>query len=158
MRNRKGDQRRVNGSRLKFLQFEMIGLIPKFTPNPRDPGDVWSSYEGATPTQESPRNKLQRTWMQTQTTAQKQARYTHRLNRRTKRHVVGSTDAQGRQRKRSRHRLNWCGQRRDRRCNDPRQQRTSKHRLIRCYLHGCIRETPVQFTRDITRKEKQAPV
>jgi len=49
----------------------MIALIPKFTPNPRDPGDVWSSYEGATPTQESPRNKLERMRMQTQTTAQK---------------------------------------------------------------------------------------
>ena len=91
-----GQQEGVNGSQLKFLQFEMIGLMPRFTPNPRVPGDVWSSYEGATPTQESPRNKLERTRMQTQTTAQKQARYTHRLNRRTKRHVVGSTDAQGR--------------------------------------------------------------
>ena len=148
----------MNRNRLKFLQFEMIGLIPKFTPNPKIPGDVWSIYEGATPTQESPRNKLERTRMQTQTTAQKQARYTHRLNRRTKRHVVGSTDAQGRQRKRSRHRLNRCGQRRNRRCNDPRQQRIAKHRLIRCYLHGCIKETPVQFTREITIEEKQAPV
>ena len=62
----------------------MIGLIPKFTPNPRVPGDVWSSYEGATPTQESPRNKLERTRMQTQTTAQKQARYTYRLKPRHK--------------------------------------------------------------------------
>ena len=148
----------MNGSRLKFLQYEMIGLIPKFTPNPKIPGDVWRIYEGATPTQESPRNKLERTRMQTQTTAQKQARYTHRLNRPTKRHVVDSTDAQGRQRKRSRHRLNRCGQRRNRRCNETRQQRTAKHRLIRCYLHGCIGETPVQFIREITREGKQAPV
>ena len=57
VRDRKGDQREVNESRLKFLANGMIGLVPKYTPNPRVLGTVWSSYGGAIPTQESPRNK-----------------------------------------------------------------------------------------------------
>jgi len=56
-RDRKGDQRRVNGSQLKNPAIGKIGLVPKYTPNPRVLGTVWSSYGGATPTQESPRNK-----------------------------------------------------------------------------------------------------
>ena len=57
LRDRKGDQRGLNGSQLKNLAIGKIGLVPKYTPNPRVLGTVWSSYGGATPTQESPRNK-----------------------------------------------------------------------------------------------------
>jgi len=57
LRDRKGDQRRVNVSRLKILAIGKIGLVPKYTPNPRVLGTLWSSYGGAPPTQESPRNK-----------------------------------------------------------------------------------------------------
>ena len=61
MRDRKAERATrgggVNGSRLKFLAIGKIDLVPKYTPNPRVPGTVWSSYGGAIPTQESPRNK-----------------------------------------------------------------------------------------------------
>ena len=57
LRDRKGDQRGVNVSRLKILVIEKIGLVPKYTPNPRVLVTLWSSYGGAPPTQESPRNK-----------------------------------------------------------------------------------------------------
>ena len=65
LRDRKVNQRGVNGSRLKFLAIGKIGLVPKYTPNPRVLGTVWSSYGGATPTQESPRNKKDPTRKQT---------------------------------------------------------------------------------------------
>ena len=65
MRDRKGDQRGMNGSRLKFLAIGKIGLVPKYTHNPRVLGTVWSSYGGATPTQEIPRNKQDPTRKQT---------------------------------------------------------------------------------------------
>ena len=57
VRDRKGDQSGVNGSRLKILAIGKIGLVPKYTPNPRVLGTLWSSYGGAPPTQESPKNK-----------------------------------------------------------------------------------------------------
>ena len=41
----------VNGSRLKIIAIGKIGLVPKYTPNPRVLGTVWNSYGGATPTQ-----------------------------------------------------------------------------------------------------------
>ena len=65
MRDRKGDQRGVNGSRFKFLANGKIGLVSKYTPNTRVLGTVWSGYGGATPTQESPRNKQDPTRKQT---------------------------------------------------------------------------------------------
>jgi len=71
----KGRPEGVNGSRLKYLQFEMIGLTPKFTPNPKVLGTVWSSYGGSTPTQESPRNKQDPTWKQPPKAARKTAKY-----------------------------------------------------------------------------------
>ena len=65
MRDRKGDQRGVNVSRFKFLANGKIGLVSKYTPNTRVLGTVWSGYGGATPTQESPRNKQDPTRKQT---------------------------------------------------------------------------------------------
>ena len=61
LRNRKGDQRGLNGSQLKNLAIGKIGLVPKYTPNPRVLGTVWSSYGEVTPTQESTRNKQEPT-------------------------------------------------------------------------------------------------
>ena len=40
VRDRKGDQRGVNGSRLKFIAIGKIGLVLKYTPNPRFLGTV----------------------------------------------------------------------------------------------------------------------
>ena len=65
LRDRKVDQRGVNRSRLKFLAIGKTGLVPKYTPNPRVLGTVWSSYGGATPIQEIPRNKQDPTRKQT---------------------------------------------------------------------------------------------
>ena len=65
----------VNGSRLKFLAIGKIGLVPKYTPNPRVLGIVWSSYGGATPTQESPRNKREQPRKQPQRNSAKLAQY-----------------------------------------------------------------------------------
>ena len=85
----------VNGSRFKILANWNFGLVPKCTPNPRVLVTVWSSYGKAIPTQESPRNTREPTWKQTaRRSSWKYARYTHRLNRRTQRHLVGLTDAQ----------------------------------------------------------------
>ena len=85
----------VNGSRLKFLTIGKIGIVPKFIPNPRVLGTVWSSYEEATPTQENPRNKRKPTRKQTpKNSARINPRYTHRLNRRALGQLVGLTDAQ----------------------------------------------------------------
>jgi len=107
VRDRKGDQRGVNGSQFKILANWSFGLIPKCTPNPRVLGTVWSSYGGAIPTQESPRNTHEPTWKQTaKRSSWKYARYTHRLNRRAQRHLVGLTDAQSLQQWKSPHRLN----------------------------------------------------
>ena len=86
----------VNGSRLKFIAIGKIGLVPKYTRNPRVLGTLWSSYDGATPTQESPRNKQDPTRKQTPKnstrTSKTQHGITHRLIRRTDLNSVGSTD------------------------------------------------------------------
>ena len=65
----------VNGSRLKFLAIGKIGLVPKYMPNPRVLGKVWSSYGGATLAHNSPRNKREQTRKQTRKNSAKQARY-----------------------------------------------------------------------------------
>ena len=84
-----------------------IGLVLKCTPNPRVLSTDWSSYGGAIPTQESPRNTSEPTRKQTTKIGSwKYARYTHRLNRRTQRHLIGLTDAQSLQQWKSPHRLN----------------------------------------------------
>ena len=88
----------VNGSRLKFLTIGKIGIVPKFTPNPRVLGTVWSSYEEATPTQENPRNKQDPMRKQTQKSSARNSKtqhgIPHRLIRRTDLNSVGSTDEQ----------------------------------------------------------------
>ena len=98
LRDRRGDQRRVNGSRLKFLAIGKIGLVPKYTHNPRVLGIVWSSYGEATPTQESPRNKQDQTGKQIPKSSMRNSKtqhgITHRLIRRTDLNSVGSTDEQ----------------------------------------------------------------
>ena len=66
----------MNGSQLKILAIGKIGLVPKYTPNPRVLGTVWSSYGEATPTQESPRNKREQTNAEANTkSSAEQARY-----------------------------------------------------------------------------------
>ena len=68
-------ERGVNESRLKISRSERIGLVPRCTPNPGVQGKAWSSYGGATPTQESPRNKREQPRKQPQRNSAKLARY-----------------------------------------------------------------------------------
>ena len=51
----------VNGSQLKLSRTKSLAQDPSVHPNPRVLDEVWSSYVGATPTQESPRNPLDQT-------------------------------------------------------------------------------------------------
>ena len=91
----------MNGSRLKFLAIGKISLVPKFTPNPRVLGIVWSSYGEATPTQENPRNKQDQTGKQIPKSSTRNSKtqhgITHWMIRRTDLNSVGSTDEQSRQ-------------------------------------------------------------
>ena len=93
------------GADSKILAIGKLSLVPKFTPNPRVLDTVWSSYEEATPTQESPRNRQDPTRKQTRRAAQKQYGVTHRLVRHLSLKGVGSTDEQSRQHSKSEHRL-----------------------------------------------------
>ena len=65
MRDRKGDQRGGEWEPIQNSCKLKIWLSPKCTPNPRVLGTAWSSYGGATPTQESPRNKQEQPRKQT---------------------------------------------------------------------------------------------
>ena len=142
----------MNGSRLKILAIGKIGLVPKYTPNPRVLGTVWSSYGEATPTQESPRNKQdparKRTPKDSERNSKTRHGITHRLIRCTDLNSVGSTDEQSRQQSESEHRLirrmalNSVG------------STGVTHRMIR------QNQTPtlVQLSRGITKLKFNAPV
>ena len=53
------------GANLNNLLKETIGLTPSTHPNPRILGEVWSSYGGATPTHDSPRDNQEQSRKQT---------------------------------------------------------------------------------------------
>jgi len=65
----------VNGSRFKISRTEAICLIPRTHPDPRVLGKMWSSYGGATPAHNGPRNKREQTRKQTRRNSAKQTRY-----------------------------------------------------------------------------------
>ena len=59
----------------KFLAIGKIGLVQKYTPNPRVLGEVQSSYKGTTLTQNNPRDKRDQSQKQPRRTARETARY-----------------------------------------------------------------------------------
>ena len=69
---------------IKQFRKRKFGLDPNYVPNPRVLGEVQSSYRGATPTQNNPRNKSEQAQKQnTRKQHKNQQGIYHRLIRRS---------------------------------------------------------------------------
>ena len=85
----------VKGSLLKLSRSKALAQDPKAHPNPKVLGEVQSSYEGATLTQNKPRNKREQARKHThENGARSNARYIHRLDQRAQGKCVSLTGVQ----------------------------------------------------------------